>query len=573
MKTDNMKEEILKGDYDQNNNNSSSRYMEDTRKHSLLASNKESLQTLFDNQEENLTRVLIELKSEYNLLTRESEIKKKLIEEYNKKINMIQSTNSAYEKKQEIQKEESNSIKNGIDIKKIKKNEEIYNRKTLEKLVDKLSKDLFIIQKQIVENENESQLLDKKKERAKLDENIIKEKGNQVFSQIEEQTQRNIQNKKENDLQIQYYETVIKQKSMFIQFTDDRKERQKKIEQQAKNDNQDKQEVEKRRKLQLLLLYNKYLKKRMNDQLKRYDELEYVYNQIRNICGTQDISAIINFAMLRNKKYNYSVQSVDEKEAKINKIKKDIKKLKLELVRLKNENVVAEKDSKLIKVSLGETGLNKGDLDMIKKENDKNQELLLLGQKYNEVDLAYNQVLTNIKSMQEYDMNHPLDINDEKLEEDENDKNGEINPENKNKKNNKKIKLTEEEEDNIEGYKKLLEKILKVFNILYLCKSKTEFINLMREKGYSQQQTENKPIVIKPRKRSKKGTKRSTRRFTKIKIDLNESRKNDDGEENDSSVNDADKNILNKFMKEQQKEIDDYINIRKVEIKKPNANK
>ena len=573
MKTDNMKEEILKGDYDQNNNNSSSRYMEDTRKHYLLASNKESLQTLFDNQEENLTRVLIELKSEYNLLTRESEIKKKLIEEYNKKINMIQSTNSAYEKKQEIQKEESNSIKNGIDIKKIKKNEEIYNRKTLEKLVDKLSKDLFIIQKQIVENECESQLLDKKKERAKLDENIIKEKGNQVFSQIEEQTQRNIQNKKENDLQIQYYETVIKQKSMFIQFTDDRKERQKKIEQQAKNDNQDKQEVEKRRKLQLLLLYNKYLKKRMNDQLKRYDELEYVYNQIRNICGTQDISAIINFAMLRNKKYNYSVQSVDEKEAKINKIKKDIKKLKLELVRLKNENVVAEKDSKLIKVSLGETGLNKGDLDMIKKENDKNQELLLLGQKYNEVDLAYNQVLTNIKSMQEYDMNHPLDINDEKLEEDENDKNGEINPENKNKKNNKKIKLTEEEEDNIEGYKKLLEKILKVFNILYLCKSKTEFINLMREKGYSQQQTENKPIVIKPRKRSKKGTKRSTRRFTKIKIDLNESRKNDDGEENDSSVNDADKNILNKFMKEQQKEIDDYINIRKVEIKKPNANK
>ena len=573
MKTDNMKEEIVKGDYDQNNNNSSSRYMEDTRKHYLLASNKESLQTLFDNQEDNLTRVLIELKSEYNLLTRESEIKKKLIEEYNKKINMIQSTNSAYEKKQEIQKEESNSIKNGIDIKKIKKNEEIYNRKTLEKLVDKLSKDLFIIQKQIVENENESQLLDKKKERAKLDENIIKEKGNQVFSQIEEQTQRNIQNKKENDLQIQYYETVIKQKSMFIQFTDDRKERQKKIEQQAKNDNQDKQEVEKRRKLQLLLLYNKYLKKRMNDQLKRYDELEYVYNQIRNICGTQDISAIINFAMLRNKKYNYSVQSVDEKEAKINKIKKDIKKLKLELVRLKNENVVAEKDSKLIKVSLGETGLNKGDLDMIKKENDKNQELLLLGQKYNEVDLAYNQVLTNIKSMQEYDMNHPLDINDEKLEEDENDKNGEINPENKNKKNNKKIKLTEEEEDNIEGYKKLLEKILKVFNILYLCKSKTEFINLMREKGYSQQQTENKPIVIKPRKRSKKGTKRSTRRFTKIKIDLNESRKNDDGEENDSSVNDADKNILNKFMKEQQKEIDDYINIRKVEIKKPNANK
>ena len=228
METENEKER--RGvDYEERKNNASSRYMEDTRRQYLLASNNESLITLIEKQKEELSRVLIELKTEYDLLTRESIIKKELIEEYNKKINMIQSTNSAYEKKQEIQKEESNSIKNGIDIKKIKKNEEIYNRKTLEKLVDKLSKDLFIIQKQIVENENESQLLDKKKERAKLDENIIKEKGNQVFSQIEEQTQRNIQNKKENDLQIQYYETVIKQKSMFIQFTDDRKERQKKL--------------------------------------------------------------------------------------------------------------------------------------------------------------------------------------------------------------------------------------------------------------------------------------------------------------------------------------------------------
>ena len=40
----------------------SSRYMEDIRKQYLLTSNNESLQTMIENQEEELTRVLIELK-------------------------------------------------------------------------------------------------------------------------------------------------------------------------------------------------------------------------------------------------------------------------------------------------------------------------------------------------------------------------------------------------------------------------------------------------------------------------------------------------------------------------------
>ena len=414
-----METEIKKDseeDYEERKNNPLSRYTQDTRKHYLLASNKESLQTLIQNQEDNLTRVLIELKSEYDLLTRESAIKKQLIEEYNKKINMLQNANNIMEKKQEMKKEESNFIKNGVDIKIYKKKEEIYNKKTLEKQLDKLNKDITLIQKQIVQCENDSIFLEKKKERARINENSIKEKGNQIYSQIEEQNEKNKHNEKENKLQVQYYETVIKQKSLFMQFADDRKERQKKIELDAKNDNQDKQEVDKRRKLQLLLLYNQYLRKRMDEQLKKYEEYEYIYDKIRNICGTQDLSTIINIIMLRNKKYNYNVQMVDEKEYKINKLKKEIKRLNIHLIKLKNENIVNEKESNSrTKAILENTGLDKGEIDMIKKENDKNQELLLLGQKYNEVNLAYNQILINIKSMLDYDLNHPLDISEEQL--------------------------------------------------------------------------------------------------------------------------------------------------------------
>ena len=559
--------QLTQEDYEERNRNATSRYMEDSRKQYLLASNTESLQALTEKQQDELTRVLIELKSEYDLLTRETATKKKLIEEYNKKINMIQHANNVNEKKQEEKKESTNHIKEGIELKKNKKNEELYQKKTLSKQVDKLSKDLFLIQKQIVKNENESVLLDKKKERAKLDENIIKEKGNQVYSKIEEQRKKNERNQNENDLQKQYYEQVITQKKTFMEFADERKESQKNIEQKAKNDAQDKQEVEKRRKLQLLMLYNQYLRTRMTEQIQKYEDLEYNYQQIRDICGTQDIESIINFIMLRNKSYNYSVQVVEEKENQVNNLRKDIKRLKSHLVELKNEIIVHEKESdSKTETTIADSGKEKAELDLERLEKEKNQELLILGKKYNEVDLSYNQVLENIKGMQDYDQNHPLDLiekEEEKKEEQEN-----------NEKKNEDVQLTNEEEECISGYEKLLEKILKAFNVLCLCKSKQEFLSLMREKGIPQQ-SDNKTTLTKPRGKTKRPTRKSTLRTnTKIKVEEIETTKNNGGdEEEDLSNYEMDKNILTRFMKEQKKEIDEFINVKKAEVRKPPANK
>ena len=159
METERKKKSTKRADYEERKKNATSRYMEDSRKQYLLASNKESLQMLIDSQKEELTRVLIELKSEYDLLTRESYIKKQLIDEYNKKINMIQVANDTNERKQESQKESTNHIKEGIELKKAKKGEELYQKKTLTKQVEKLNRDLFIIQKEIVKCENEAVLL------------------------------------------------------------------------------------------------------------------------------------------------------------------------------------------------------------------------------------------------------------------------------------------------------------------------------------------------------------------------------------------------------------------------------
>jgi hypothetical protein len=568
METERKKKSTKRADYEERKKNATSRYMEDSRKQYLLASNKESLQMLIDSQKEELTRVLIELKSEYDLLTRESYIKKQLIDEYNKKINMIQVANDTNERKQESQKESTNHIKEGIELKKAKKGEELYQKKTLTKQVEKLNRDLFIIQKEIVKCENEAVLLEKKKERARLDENIIKEKGNQVYSKIEQQNEKNLKNKNENDLQVQYYETVIKQKYMFMQFADERKERQKKIEQEAKNDAQDKQEVEKRRKLQLLMLYNQFLRTRMDEQLKRYEDLEDNYEKIRDICGTQDLEFIIDFVMLRNKRYNYAVQVVNEKEQKIKDLKKEIKKLNTKLIKLKNAQIVSEKESdSRTETTVENSGLEQEEIELTKKESERNQELLILGKKYNDIDLAYNKVLENIQNMKEYDQAHPLNIKDEEIIEIDD---GEEKPEGEGEqkeeeKKPKEIKLNKEEEDIVQEYEKFLKKVYTAFKRLYLCKSKQEFLQKMSEEGKLQQNDNKSNLNKSLRFKGKRTTKRinKTERLT-TKTEGNENKKNDEAEEEEDISNyDPDKSILKTFLKEQKKEVDEFINVKK----------
>ena len=535
----------------------SNRYMIDTRKHYLLASNKDSLESLLKNQSEQLRKVLMDLKAEYDLIIRESTFKKKIIEEYNKKINMLQKADSTLEKKQEEKKELTANLQEGLEIKKNKKNEEIYSKQTFSKQVNKLSKDLLLIQKSLIKSEMESDSLDKKKERLLLDENLIKLRKNQIQYKIDEQNKLNERNQNENELQIEYYETIIRQKSMFMKLSDDKNERQKQIEQEAKIDSNDKQEVDRRRKLMLLILYNQYLKQRMSNQLKRYEEIEFTFEKIRDIVGTQDLSVIINFVVERNKRYNYNLNIVEEKQKKIDKLKKDIKILNKKLTSLKNNIIVDEnskQDSKLETSIKDYNGFDKKDIEMIKLENEKNEKLNILGKKYNEVSLAYSQVLTNINAMQEYDKIHPLDLSNNEEEKEEI------------KEKNISNKLTKEEEMNIQGYENLLKRILKVFNILYLCKTKQEFINLMKEKGINQNDL---IININDNKNSRTSKKTRTRRNTRRSVKINSRilNKKTTDEEEDSSNYDHDKNIMNRFINEQKKEIDDFIKIKKVELK------
>ena len=682
--------------------NAQPKYLTEGKKSYLLASSEESLQSLMDNQKAELTKVLIALKSEHDQITLESDKIKRQIDEYDKQINMILDSEKAAKEREEKQKQDLEFMASGIESKKERKNEEEYNKKSLLKQREKINKDLFILQKEIIQYENESQVLDKKLERAGLDQNIIKEKKNQVHSKIENQQKKNDNNANEYDLKIKQYKKMIELKSAFLRFSDERKEIQNQIAQRAKNDALDKQEVEKRKTLKLLMLYNQYLRTLMNEELKENEDLENIFQEIRDIVGTKNLDEIVDFIMNRNKRYNYTCQEIEDCEKMNKKLKKEIKWLKENLVVLKNNLLVNEKDNqKELDVQL--TPNKEDEIKMIEKEKEKNKQLLELGKKYNEVDKAYQLVLQNIDAIIETEKQTPLNVQLTQEEEEEKKEykfeltsdelknyddikvnrserseleKYELNDEEKEIVNNIKeltekdlyeleanvlvefsrilkkdevdnditdeqreiideilaIELTEEEknmaknlelredekkvvtqaskddpkelpqekknqriafykelkikyrkfllkekpinavykikklkkqkDDLINNYNTLLKKVAKTFDVLYLCHSKQEFLNMMNEKKIeiSGSSSLRKPQAkIQTRRNTKRMTKRGSvnRRYTATenKYLISENR----DEEDDKSNYDPDIKILNKFMKEQNKEKENFI--------------
>ena len=649
-------------EYHQRNKNVESRYLKNDKMVYLLASNTESVNTLLESQVNDLTNILIGYKSEYDKLTRESNIKKEKTEELEKKIKALERMDEKTKKLSEEQKQNNEIMKEAIDTKKSRKQEEAFQNKTLKKQEIKLKQDILLIQKQILVLEDEQRKIDKRLSKTKMEENNIRENKNQVQFKIDDQNSKNKYEKNEQDLQLQYYETIIKQKYAFLEASDERKERQKKIAQEAKNDSQDKQEIEKRHELHLLMFYNQFLRTKMADQLKKNEKIEDIFEQIRDIVGTNDLNEIVDTILYRDKIYNYCVQRVKEEQKLKQELLKEIEDLNKELTELKNDVLTKEEEEESKTVStIPTTYIEEEEKKLIQEEKDLTKYLYDLGEKHRAVNLSYKKVLENIVALNEYAEEHPLnvDLGEEEEEEDdkvvglhlgdteenkptnletqkegeegderkdENQENAEDKKEGEEKKEEEKkegeekkeeekkegeegekkegeegekkegeegekkegeegeegekkegeereekkpIELTEEEIDLINTYTKWLKKSSKTFDILFLCHSKIEFENMMRDKGLEESQVKQPsgPTVI---VKKRPGRQRTTRRLvtnlsrisriTKDDIDKAVATEVKNKQEEDEESNyDPDRDILRKFMNEQKKEVQDFI--------------
>lgn len=261
----------------------SSRYMNLHQKKFLLAGVNQSVDQLNRDQVDTLTKLLISLKSEYDNLIRDVNKKKNSTEEIAKQIVMLERMEQKFKTRISEMEDQSLGHEMNIEYQKKRMEEELYAKSSYIRLIERIKEDLNIIKKDINDNENTSVSLLKKLEKEKVREATIRIELNKIHSQIQLHKKKNEMDRSEKDLIIEYYKTIISQKRSFIQEADERKLNQERIALQAKNDTQDKQEVEKRKLLNLCKLYNKFLRRKIDTHLKQNAELEKTYQNIKSI--------------------------------------------------------------------------------------------------------------------------------------------------------------------------------------------------------------------------------------------------------------------------------------------------
>ena len=372
------------------------------KKRYYLASCDENIGMLKKEQEQGLTDILIALKKEYDNIKMESQKIANETEMLEKKIIMIQQMDAKTEKKNVESKFQNENIKKAIEFTRERLKEEEYKKKTLTALLAKIKKDININELSLKKSYDKQNLLNQKLQRQKLLQNEIKAKENQINSQISTQIQKNIRDKNEYDLQVQYYNTIIEQKMDFIRAAEERKERQLKIAQDAKKTSGDKDEKEKREKLQLFYLINKYLQKKMENELEKNREIEDAFSKIRLICGTNNLKVMIDKILYKDKKYNYTIKQINEQEEQKKILTKEIEELQEKFNKLKNEIVldidtINKKDIHIIKSKDVEVSLNNELL--INEEIELNEKYILNKEINNLVNLRYDQVINSLRKL------------------------------------------------------------------------------------------------------------------------------------------------------------------------------
>ena len=536
------------------------KYMNLNKKTYILASVDENIDMLQKKQINDLTNILIGLKSEYDNLILERRKIEKEKDNIEKQIISIISIDKKTKKKSEDLFSGIDNIKEAIKENQKTLREELFNAKTYNSMINKLKID---IQGKLIEmnkNEEKNNKLKLKLQQEKLKENDIKEKYNEIYNKISEQKKKNNFQQNELNLQLGYYKKIIENKWMFINSAGDRYNRQKQIANEAKNSNNDKEEINKRHILHLLYLLDNFLNKKMNMKLNENIKLEEVFRKIKLYSGTSNLKLIVDKIIQKDKNFNYTINKVIRKEKEKQDIEKRINELNKKLNELKSSIVInlSENNKEIKEVQTIDIDNKNLFSNLIQKDEDLLRKYLENQEIYSNVSLKYEQVINNIKKLCE--KNIEKNTEESALNINVNIDNSINRTQNNDNINENNIDLNNEE-NIINSYNNFLLETEKTIDILFLCHNKQKFINMLKEKEIEEKfknvkKTRNKQID----KTNSKLTSINKESLTNKRYysDINEMEfENDDKiEENEERIQ---QEIFNQYMSLQKRKVELFI--------------
>lgn len=140
---------------------------------------------------------------------------------------------------------------------------------------------------------------------------------------------------KERKKRIEELQDCIKNKEESVQRRIERQKRNQDIAEAAANENKDSSELKMRESLYIQRLWNAFMRKKMEKEMKESASIDDAFKAIKTATGVTDVQEMVRKFLTREQTYSQLLMNVSESERHIDKLKKDNEELRGRLHELK----------------------------------------------------------------------------------------------------------------------------------------------------------------------------------------------------------------------------------------------
>ena len=178
----------------------------------------------------------------------------------------------------------------------------------------------------------------------------------------------------------------IKNKEESVQRRIERQRRNAEIAEAASNENKDSSELVLRQQLFINKLWNTFMRKKMDKEMKRSQPIDDAFKQIKTATQVSDVQELVRKFLSREQNYSQLLTNVSESESKIDKLKLNNESLSLRLAEL---TLDSQDNSK----QLGALSENDSDILLLRAESDKvNREAQHLSEKFKGINIVNDRI-------------------------------------------------------------------------------------------------------------------------------------------------------------------------------------
>ena len=146
-----------------------------------------------------------------------------------------------------------------------------------------------------------------------------------VFDSLMRNIEKEQKDRQERILALQ---KSIRNKEESVQRRIERERRQQEIAEAAANENKDSSEIKMRENLYIQKLWNSFMRKKMEREMKNSGIIDDAFKQIKTNTGVADVQEMVRKFLTREQTYSQLLITVSESERKIDKLKKENEELR-----------------------------------------------------------------------------------------------------------------------------------------------------------------------------------------------------------------------------------------------------